>query len=128
MRLMLLQDKGAAKAFRRIRPLTILSMKEVYYVYILVCNDGTRYYGQTNNLGKRFSEHTKGKVLSTKDKRPLRLAYYEELNSRSEAFRRERQFKNGKTRKKTIEELSSSFCKTKLSRVQFADALGKRAS
>ena len=57
-------------------------------------------------------EHAKGRVYSTKNKQP-ELVYYEELNSRSEAFRREAQFKNGKTRKKTIEELIDSFPKAK---------------
>ena len=87
-------------------------MDLIYYAYILKCNDGTKYYGHTTNLIKRLMEHAKGRVYSTKNKQP-ELVYYEELNSRSEAFRREAQFKNGKTRKKTIEELIDSFPKAK---------------
>ena len=87
------------------------------YFYILICSDGDKYYGHTNNLIKRIADHSKGHVYSTKDRRPIRLAYYEEFNSRSEAFRREMQFKNGKTRKETIEKLINSFDISKMSRV-----------
>ncbi len=79
---------------------------------MLKCNDGSRYYGHTSNLPKRLIEHNKGRVFSTKDKQP-KLVYYEEFNSRSEAFMREMQFKNGKTRKETIEKLIASFPKAK---------------
>ncbi|MBL7197961.1 MAG: GIY-YIG nuclease family protein [Candidatus Omnitrophica bacterium] len=76
-------------------------------------NNHIRYYGHTNNLTKRLNEHLKGRVQSTRDKQPIELIYYKEFNSRSEAFKREIQFKNGKTRKKTIEKLINSFPKTK---------------
>ena len=90
--------------------LDILYMVQVYYTYILKCNDGTKYYGHTNNLSERLKEHKKGRIYSTKNKQP-ELAYYEEFDSRSDAFRREMQFKNGKTRKSTIEKLIVNFHK-----------------
>ena len=93
--------------------LDILLMKLTYYFYILMCSDGTKYYGHTSDLMQRIRSHSNGHVRSTKRKRPVRLVYYEEFSSRSEAFRRERQFKNGKTRKSTIEKLISSFPKEK---------------
>lgn len=93
--------------------LDILLMNSIYYFYILKYNDGTKYYGHTNNLAKRLLEHSKGCVLSTKNKRLVKLIYYEEFNSRSEAFKREMQFKNGKTRKETIEKLVNSFPEAK---------------
>ena len=88
-------------------------MNSKHYFYILNCNNDTRYYGQTNNLIKRFNEHLKGRVKSTRNKQPIELIYYQEFNFRSEAFRREMQFKNGKTRKESIEKLIKSFPKTK---------------
>jgi len=88
-------------------------MKPSYYFYILKCKDGTKYYGHTNNLAKRFIKHSKGQVRSTKYKRPVKLAYYEGFDLCLEAIEREEQFKNGKTRKKTIEKLISSFPKAK---------------
>ncbi|MBM3253510.1 MAG: GIY-YIG nuclease family protein [Candidatus Omnitrophica bacterium] len=83
-----------------------------YYFYILKCKDGTKYYGHTNNLVKRLREHIKGQVYSTRNKLPT-LIYYEELNSRSESFKRERQFKNGRTRRETIEKMINSFPQAK---------------
>lgn len=93
--------------------LDILPMNTTYYFYILKCNDDTKYYGHTNNLAERLVDHLKGQVRFAKYKRPVELVYYEEFNSRSEAFKREMQFKNGKTRKGTIEKLISSFPKAK---------------
>ena len=87
-------------------------MKQIYYAYILECNDNTKYYGHTNNLMERINDHKRGRVYSTRNKQP-ELAYYEEFNSRSQAFRREMQFKNGKTRKTTIEELIKFFPEAK---------------
>ena len=37
------------------------------------------------------------------------LVYYEEHETRAEAMRREKQFKNGKTRRNTIEKLIKKF-------------------
>jgi len=88
--------------------LDIFPMKEIYYTYILKCKDGTKYYGHTADLTKRLKEHREGKVRSTRNKSP-ELVYYEEFDSCSDAFRREIQFKNGRTRKETIEKLIGSF-------------------
>jgi len=93
--------------------LDILPMNSTYYFYILKCNDSKRYYGHTNSLINRFLEHQKGRVYFTKNKQPLELVYYEKFDSRPEAFRREMQFKSGKTRKETIENLIASFPKAK---------------
>ncbi|MBL7156958.1 MAG: GIY-YIG nuclease family protein [Candidatus Omnitrophica bacterium] len=83
-------------------------MKTTYYFYILKCNDGTKYYGHTYRLKERFAEHSSGHVKYTKHRRPIELIYYEKFNSRAQAFMRERQFKNGNTRKKTIEKIINS--------------------
>lgn len=89
--------------------LDILPMTEKYYVYILRCNDGKKYYGSTNNLAKRFDNHRKGYVTSTKQRRPVELIYFEEFDNRSEAFKRELQLKSGRTRKEMIEKLIDNF-------------------
>ena len=88
-------------------------MNSNYYFYILESNDKTKYYGHTNNLAQRLIDHSKGKVAYTKDRLPIELIYYKEFSSRPEAFRREMQFKNGKTKKSTIEKLIHSFPKAK---------------
>ena len=81
----------------------------MFYFYILQCADNKRYYGHTANLQKRLFDHKKGKNKATKSRRPLKLVYYEEIDSRSAAMAREKQFKNGKTRKSTIDKLIKGF-------------------
>jgi len=65
-----------------------------YYVYVLQSlKDGKFYTGYTENLKLRFEEHQKGRVPSTKDRRPLKLIYYEACLNRKDAMRREKYFK-----------------------------------
>ncbi|MBU0710193.1 MAG: GIY-YIG nuclease family protein [Candidatus Omnitrophica bacterium] len=84
----------------------------MYYAYILKCDNGKKYYGHTNNLSKRIKDHRNGRVYATRNKRP-QVVYYEEFVSCQEAFKREMQFKNGRMRKSTIEQLINNFAKSK---------------
>jgi putative endonuclease len=71
-----------------------------YYVYILKSGkDKKLYTGYTNNLKLRFEQHQKGKVESTKDRRPLKLIYYEACLNQQDATHREKYLKtyHGKT-------------------------------
>jgi putative endonuclease len=69
------------------------------YVYVLKSKkDLKRYIGLTNNLQIRVSFHNDGKVESTKNRRPFELIYYEEIEDRTEAARREKFLKSGKGR------------------------------
>jgi len=48
------------------------------YVYVLRSKvDGKNYVGYTKNLKLRFEQHNKGLVRSTKNRKPLKLIYYE---------------------------------------------------
>ena len=70
-------------------------------VYILECNDGTLYTGWTNDIDKRFKAHNDGKGAKyTKGRRPLKLVYLEELETKSEALKRENEIKKMKKNKK----------------------------
>jgi putative endonuclease len=51
------------------------------------------YYGYTHDLIGRFAQHTKGQVLSTKNRRPLVLVYYEACRNKDDAMNREKYFK-----------------------------------
>jgi len=65
-----------------------------YYTYILQSlRDNKFYTGYTENLKLRFEEHRKGKVASTKERRPLRLIYYEASLDRKDAMHREKYLK-----------------------------------
>lgn len=81
----------------------------MFYFYILQCADNKRYYGHTNDLKRRLKEHHNGENKATKPRRPLKLVYFEEFDSRIAVITREKQFKNGRTRKATIDKLISEF-------------------
>jgi putative endonuclease len=56
------------------------------------------YTGFTGDLKLRFEQHKKGFVNSTKDRRPLKLIYYEACLDQNDATKREKYLKtyNGK--------------------------------
>lgn len=67
------------------------------YVYVLKSlNKDWRYVGSTNDLKRRFSEHNRGDVQSTKPYRPFDLIYYEAFKAKEDAIRREKYFKTSK--------------------------------
>jgi putative endonuclease len=65
-----------------------------FYVYILLCLDGSFYTGYTKDLNERTKQHENGKgARYTKSHKPQKLAYVELFNSRSNAMKRERAIK-----------------------------------
>ena len=70
-------------------------MNNFYYTYVLLSQkDGKCYTGFTTDLERRFEEHSKGKVKSTKDRRPLVLIYYEACLTQEDATHREKYLKS----------------------------------
>jgi putative endonuclease len=50
----------------------------MYYTYVLQSEkDNAFYIGFTEDLKLRFEHHSKGQVVSTRNRRPLKLIYYE---------------------------------------------------
>ncbi|MDM8006426.1 MAG: GIY-YIG nuclease family protein [Phycisphaerae bacterium] len=78
-------------------------------MYILRCRDQRYYFGSTNDLVRRLADHRAGRVRSTKPRLPVELVYFEECKTLDQARQRERSFKNGRTRRKTIDLLIRSF-------------------
>ena len=73
----------------------------IFWVYMLACADGRYYTGHTNDLEKRLAEHTAGLVDAfTRDRRPVRLVFCEEFQTRDQALERERQIKGWNRAKK----------------------------
>lgn len=69
-------------------------MEGFFYTYILESEkDGNKYAGYTKDLNLRFEQHNKGLVESTKNRRPLKLIYFEASLSQSDALNREKYFK-----------------------------------
>lgn len=68
-----------------------------YYVYILrSLKDRLFYIGFTEDLKQRIIDHNKGKNISTKNRRPLELIFYEAFTNKLDALRRESYFKTNK--------------------------------
>ena len=65
-----------------------------YYVYVLHSQKDENFYaGYTDNLNRRVEDHAKGKVSSTKNRRPLRLIYWEGCLNQKDALVREKYLK-----------------------------------
>ena len=74
----------------------------MWFVYILLCEDGSYYTGYSNDVNKRFLDHKNGKGGHyTRSHKPIKLIYTEQLQTQSEALRRERQIKGWSHFKKT---------------------------
>ncbi|MGD1007952.1 MAG: GIY-YIG nuclease family protein [Ignavibacteriaceae bacterium] len=69
----------------------------MYFTYILKSRDSDHFYiGHTANIEKRLLEHNSGRVKSTKKYLPWQIIYYEPVNTKSEAYKREMQIKSYK--------------------------------
>lgn len=65
-----------------------------FYVYILLCRDGSFYTGYTKNLDERMKLHESGKgARYTRAHKPERVAYIELFDSRVKAMKREKGIK-----------------------------------
>jgi putative endonuclease len=65
-----------------------------FYVYILLCMDGSFYTGYTNDLQQRTRQHENGKGAKyTKSPPPQKVVYVELFGSRSSAMKREKMIK-----------------------------------
>jgi putative endonuclease len=63
---------------------------ENWFVYILLCIDGTLYTGITNDIKKRMLAHDKGKGAKyTKGRGPFKLMYKDNLDTLSSAMKEE---------------------------------------
>lgn len=70
-------------------------MDKKYYAYMLRCSDDTIYSGYTDDVERRAEVHNSGKGAKyTKTRRPVKLVYYEIFDSKSDAMKREYQFKH----------------------------------
>ncbi|MDH5437054.1 MAG: GIY-YIG nuclease family protein [Gammaproteobacteria bacterium] len=62
-----------------------------WFVYILQCRDKTFYTGVTTDIGRRLHEHNETSLGAkyTRSRRPVKLVYLVDCNSRSDATRLE---------------------------------------
>ena len=100
-----------------------------FIVYLLQSHkDNRTYLGSTDNIVRRMEEHKHGKCQSTKNRRPLKLIYFEEYDTLAEARKREKYLKTRHGRrelKKIFENLNNkksteeSFKNDKIERLKY---------
>ena len=82
----------------------------MFYVYILKSlKDYKLYIGFSEDIVKRIKDHNSGSNKSTKNRRPLKLIYYEGHLSKEDALRREKYFKTTKGKTSLKQMLKCSF-------------------
>jgi len=73
----------------------------MYYVYILLCSNGSLYTGISNNPQRRFIEHINGQGgCYTRSHKPVKIVYLEKYSSKSKALKREAEIKSWERKKK----------------------------
>ncbi len=67
-----------------------------YYVYVLQSlKDNNFYIGFNTNLKNRIKDHNNGRNTSTKNRKPLKLIYFEAYLNKRDALGREKFLKSG---------------------------------
>lgn len=81
----------------------------MYYVYILISLKDKRFYiGYTEDLKRRYKEHSDGRVESTKNRLPMKLVCYEAYSYKGEALLREKFLKSSDGKKDLRRRLNKS--------------------
>ena len=77
-------------------------MDKKAYVYILECSDATYYTGYTTNVKNRLKMHNLGKGAKyTRARRPCKLVYVKECDSKSSAMKLEYRIKQMSRKEKS---------------------------
>ncbi|MBI2268415.1 MAG: GIY-YIG nuclease family protein [Candidatus Blackburnbacteria bacterium] len=83
-----------------------------YYIYVLFSiKDHKFYVGFSTNLKNRLREHASGLVVSTRNRRPLKLIHYEYFIDKADAKAREVFLKSGFGRSQLKEALKRTLVK-----------------
>lgn len=89
-----------ARSARRARRAGSEGPNSMFYTYILFSEkDGKLYHGYSAFLENRIYDHLKGNVPATKNRRPLKLVYYEAFLEEKDAIKKEAYYKTGPGRK-----------------------------
>jgi putative endonuclease len=71
-----------------------------YYVYVLQSLKDRKFYiGSTTNLRNRINDHNNGRNISTKNRKPFKLIYFEGYLNKKDALGREKFLKSGSGRR-----------------------------
>lgn len=73
----------------------------MYFVYMILCRDGSLYTGSTNDVENRFRDHLEGKgARYTKSHKPEKIVYKKSFTNKSKALKREAEIKSWTKAKK----------------------------
>ncbi len=80
------------------------SLRDVPYVYILECSDGSFYVGSTWDMERRLWQHNEGLGAAyTRRRRPVRLAWNAWYDSVAEAFAMEKRIQGwGRAKRRAL--------------------------
>lgn len=68
----------------------------MHYTYVIKSEKDNKWYtGCTKDLRKRFDLHNQNQVVSTKNRAPFELIYYEACHNQQDAYQREKYLKSG---------------------------------
>ena len=68
----------------------------MHYVYIIQSSkDNKLYTGATDNLQNRLRQHNNNRIISTKNRGPFKLIYYEACDNQQDSYAREKYLKSG---------------------------------
>lgn len=74
-----------------------------WFVYLLLCSDGSLYTGITNDLERRIAQHNDGKGAKyTRSRRPVKLVYRHNCIDQSDALKQEHSIKQMSREKKLL--------------------------
>jgi len=70
-------------------------LQDLWFVYLVRCQDGTLYCGIAKDLARRLAEHnsTDKGAKYTRGRQPVELVYMEQAKSRAKATQREGKIK-----------------------------------
>lgn len=89
------EDFDSVMTYSRVGGLPVPDGKS-WFVYVLLCSNGSFYKGITNDLYRRFYEHFNGIGADwTKVNRPIKVIHWEAFNSKEDAAAREKELKTG---------------------------------
>ena len=80
----------------------LIIIMQDFFVYILLCNDGSYYIGHTDDMQARLSAHAQRHFPKcyTARRLPVKVVFVQEFASRAEALEAERQMKKWPRAKK----------------------------
>jgi putative endonuclease len=92
--------------------MTLESKTNTWWVYLVRCNDNSLYAGVTTDISRRIKEHNTSKLGAkyTRARRPVYLAYFESVENKSLACKREYVIRKlSKIKKESLVSLNAAY-------------------